>query len=88
VHLIPGGLPHRILADMADLTKPYPLPFHMRGDDQKLPGQKSSMVKRVVMSLIEASHYFKTNREGRKKVSPSICGSEQGLSGQLIPIHR
>ena len=27
VHLIPGGLPHRILANMADSEKPYPLPF-------------------------------------------------------------
>src|SRR5581483_10475840 len=27
VNLIPGGLPHRVLADMADLKKPYPLPF-------------------------------------------------------------
>ncbi|TMA07348.1 MAG: ABC transporter substrate-binding protein, partial [Deltaproteobacteria bacterium] len=27
VHLIPGGLPHRILANMGDLPKPYSLPF-------------------------------------------------------------
>ncbi|MGH7929275.1 MAG: ABC transporter substrate-binding protein, partial [Candidatus Binatia bacterium] len=27
IHLIPGGLPHRVLADMADFPKPYPLPF-------------------------------------------------------------
>jgi ABC-type nitrate/sulfonate/bicarbonate transport system substrate-binding protein len=68
VHLIPGGLPHRILADMADLPKPYPLPFICAVTTKSYLAKNRSVVKRVVMALIEASHYFKTNREGTQKI--------------------
>ena len=68
VNLIPGGLPHRILADMADLKKPYPLPFICAVTTKCYLAKNRSVVKRVVMSLIEASHYFKTNREGSQKI--------------------
>jgi NitT/TauT family transport system substrate-binding protein len=63
VHLIPGGLPHRILADMADLPKPYPLPFICAVTTKSYLAKKRDTVKKVVMSLIVASHFFKTNRE-------------------------
>ena len=68
VHLIPGGLPHRILADMADLPKPYPMPFICAVTTKSYLAKKRDTVKKVVMSLIEASHYFKTNREGTQKI--------------------
>jgi len=68
VHLIPGGLPHRILANMADFKKPYPMPFICAVTTKSFLAKNRSVVKRVVMSLIEASHYFKTNREGTQKV--------------------
>jgi NitT/TauT family transport system substrate-binding protein len=68
VHLIPGGLPHRILADMADLPKPYPLPFICAVTTKSFLAKKRDTVKRVLMSLIEASHYFKTNKEGTQKI--------------------
>jgi NitT/TauT family transport system substrate-binding protein len=68
VNLIPGGLPHRILADMADLKKPYPLPFICAVTTKSYLAKNRSIVKRVVMSLIEASHYFKTNKEGSQKI--------------------
>ena len=68
VHLIPGGLPHRILADMADLPKPYPLPFICAVTTKSYLAKKRDTVKKVVMSLIEASHYFKTNREGTQRI--------------------
>ena len=68
VNLIPGGLPHRILADMADLKKPYPLPFICAVTTKSYLAKSRSIVKRVVMSLIEASHYFKTNKEGSQKI--------------------
>jgi NitT/TauT family transport system substrate-binding protein len=68
VNLIPGGLPHRILADMADLKKPYPLPFICAVTTKSYLAKNRSVVKRVVMSLIEASHYFKTNKEGTQKI--------------------
>jgi len=68
VHLIPGGLPHRVLADMADLPKPYPLPFICAVTTKSYLAKKRDTVKKVVMALIEASHYFKTNREGTQKI--------------------
>jgi NitT/TauT family transport system substrate-binding protein len=68
VNLIPGGLPHRILADMADLKKPYPLPFICAVTSKSYLAKNRSVVKRVMMALIEASHYFKTNKEGAQKI--------------------
>ena len=68
VHLIPGGLPHRILASMGDLKKPYPLPFICAVTTKSYLAKNRSTVKRVVMALIEATHFFKTNKEGSQKI--------------------
>jgi NitT/TauT family transport system substrate-binding protein len=68
VHLIPGGLPHRILADMADLEKPYKLPFICAVTTKSYLAKKRDVVKRILMALIEASHYFKTNKAGTQKI--------------------
>lgn len=68
VHLIPGGLPHRVLADMADLKKPYPLPFICAVTTKSYLAKNRSVVKRVLMSLIEGAHYFKTNKDGTQKI--------------------
>jgi NitT/TauT family transport system substrate-binding protein len=68
VELIPGGLPHRILANMADLPKPYPLPFICAATTKSYVAKKRDTVKKVLMALIEASHYFKTNKEGTQKI--------------------
>ncbi len=68
VDLIPGGLPHRILANMADLPKPYPLPFICAATTKSYVAKKRDTVKKVLMALIEASHYFKTNKEGTQKI--------------------
>jgi NitT/TauT family transport system substrate-binding protein len=68
VYLIPGGLPHRILANMSDLKKPYPLPFICAVTTKSYLAKNRSVVKRVMMALIEASNYFKTNKEGALKI--------------------
>jgi NitT/TauT family transport system substrate-binding protein len=68
VNLIPGGLPHRVLADMADLPKPYPLPFICAVTTKSYLARNRPIVKRVLMSLIEGAHYFKTNKEGTQKI--------------------
>jgi NitT/TauT family transport system substrate-binding protein len=68
VHLIPGGLPHRILANMADLKTPYPLPFICAVTTKSYLAKNRSVVRRVMMALIEATHYFKTNKEGTQKI--------------------
>jgi NitT/TauT family transport system substrate-binding protein len=68
VELIPGGLPHRILANMGDLSTPYPLPFICAATTKSYIAKKRDTVKKVLMGLIEASHYFKTNKEGTQKI--------------------
>jgi NitT/TauT family transport system substrate-binding protein len=68
VHLIPGGLPHRVLANMADLERPYPLPFICAVTTKSYLAKKRDTVKRVVMALVETAHYFKTNKEGTQRI--------------------
>ncbi len=68
VYLIPGGLRHRILANMADLEKPYPLPFICAVTAKSYLAKKRDTVKKVLMALIEATHYFKTNKEGTQRI--------------------
>jgi ABC-type nitrate/sulfonate/bicarbonate transport system substrate-binding protein len=68
VHLTPASVPYRILANMADLKKPYPLPFICAVTTKSYLAKNRGIVKRVMMSLIEGSHYFKTNKEGAQKI--------------------
>jgi ABC-type nitrate/sulfonate/bicarbonate transport system substrate-binding protein len=68
VHLIPGGLPHRILVDMADFPKPYPLPFICAVTTKSYLAKNRPIVKKGVMALVEAAHYLKTNKEGAQKI--------------------
>ena len=68
VNLIPGGLPHRILANMADFEKPYALPFICSVTTKNYLAKKRDVVKKTIMSLIEAAHYFKTNKIGTQKI--------------------
>jgi NitT/TauT family transport system substrate-binding protein len=68
VNLIPGGLPHRVLADMSDLPKPYPLPFICAVTTKSFLAKRRPIVKRTVMALIEAAHFFKNNKEATQKI--------------------
>jgi ABC-type nitrate/sulfonate/bicarbonate transport system substrate-binding protein len=53
---------------MGDLPKPYPLPFICAVTTKSYLAKKRDTVKRVLMALIEATHYFKTNKEGTQKI--------------------
>ena len=68
VNLIPGGLPHRVLADMADLPKPYPLPFICAVTTKSFLAKNRATVKKTVMALIETAHFFKNNKEATQKI--------------------
>jgi NitT/TauT family transport system substrate-binding protein len=68
VHLIPGGLPHRILANMADSEKPYPLPFICAVTTKRYLARNRPVIKRAVMALIETGHFFKTNKDATQKL--------------------
>src|SRR5215475_6489538 len=79
VNLIPGGLPHRILADMADLTKPYPLPFICAVTTKSFLAKRRPTVKKTVMALIETAHFFKNNKEATQKiVAKYLRGANKG----------
>jgi NitT/TauT family transport system substrate-binding protein len=68
VYLIPGGLPHRVLANMADQAKPYPLPFICAVTTKSYLAKNRPVVKRAVMALIETAHFFKNNKEATQKI--------------------
>jgi NitT/TauT family transport system substrate-binding protein len=68
INLVPGGLPHRVLADMADLPKPYQIPFICAVTTKTYLVKQRPTVKKVVMALIEAGHFFKNNKEGAQTI--------------------
>src|SRR5499426_584068 len=68
VKLVPGGLPHRILADMGDLPKPYPFPFICAVTTKSFLAKRRPTVKKAVMALIETAHFFKNNKEATQKI--------------------
>jgi NitT/TauT family transport system substrate-binding protein len=68
VYLIPGGLPHRVLANMADQAIPYPLPFICAVTTKSYLAKNRPVVKRAVMALIETAHFFKNNKEATQKI--------------------
>jgi ABC-type nitrate/sulfonate/bicarbonate transport system substrate-binding protein len=53
---------------MADLEKPYPLPFICAVTTKSYLAKKRPVVKRAVMALIETGHCFKTNKEATQKL--------------------
>jgi NitT/TauT family transport system substrate-binding protein len=68
VHLTGKLTPYRILVNMADLEKPYPLPFICAVTTKSYLAKKRDTAKRIIMAMIEASHYFKTNKEETQKI--------------------
>ena len=68
VHLTGKLVPYRILVNMADIEKRYPLPFICAVTTKSYLAKKRDAAKRVMMAMIEAGHYFKTNREGTQRI--------------------
>jgi NitT/TauT family transport system substrate-binding protein len=67
VHLT-KGMPFRILISTADFHKRFDFPFICATTTKSyLSGHRDS-VKKVLMALIEATHYFKTHKEESKKI--------------------
>src|SRR5262245_66689375 len=51
-----------------DLKDPPPFPWICAVTTKSYIAKKRENVKKVVMSLIEATHFFKTNKEQAKKI--------------------
>jgi len=68
IHLLGTAIPHRILLSMSDLAKPPAFPWVCVSTTKRYLPTKRDTVKRLVMALIEAAHYFKTDKEGAQRI--------------------
>ena len=62
------GMPYRVLTSTADSAKPYPFP-HICATTAKtyLAGNRPT-VKKLLMALIDAAHFFRTHKDESKKL--------------------
>jgi NitT/TauT family transport system substrate-binding protein len=61
------GMPHRILVSMGDLPNPFPFPYVCVTTTKSYLASNRAAVKKIMMALIDATHFFKTQKEESKK---------------------
>jgi len=62
------GMPHRVLISTADFQKRFDFPFICATTTKSFLSSRRETVKRVIMGLIEATHFFKTRKEESKRI--------------------
>lgn len=62
------GMPHRVLITMSDLQKRFPFPYVAVTATKSWVASNRDAAKRIMMALIEATHFFKTRKEESKKI--------------------
>ena len=62
------GMPHKVLISTADLPKRFDFPYICANTTRSFLSAQRETVRRVVMALIEATHFFKTRKEETKKI--------------------
>jgi ABC-type nitrate/sulfonate/bicarbonate transport system substrate-binding protein len=62
------GMPHKVLISTADLPKRFDFPYICANTTRNFLSSQRETVRRVVMALIDATHYFKTRKEETKKI--------------------
>jgi NitT/TauT family transport system substrate-binding protein len=62
------GMPHRVLISTADFKKRFEFPYICATTSKSYLAAHRDTVKRVMMALIESTHYFKTHKEESKKI--------------------
>jgi len=67
IHLA-KGMPHRILVSTADFKERFEFPFICATTTKSYLSKNKDTVKKVLMSLIESTHFFKTRKEETKKI--------------------
>jgi len=67
VHLT-HGMPHRVLASTADFPRGFPFPYVCPTASKGFLKSNRDTMKRLLMALIEATHFFKTRKEESKKI--------------------
>jgi ABC-type nitrate/sulfonate/bicarbonate transport system substrate-binding protein len=68
LQLVGKAVPHKVLLTMSDLPKPPAFPWVCASTTKKFLRSNRDIAKRFVTALIEATRYFKTDREGTQKV--------------------
>jgi ABC-type nitrate/sulfonate/bicarbonate transport system substrate-binding protein len=68
IHLVGKAVSHKVLISMADLQKPPAFPWVCAATTKSFLAKKRDTVKRFVMALIEATHYFKSDKAGTQKI--------------------
>lgn len=62
------GMAHRIMITTADFQKRFEFPYICANTTRSYLTKQRETVKRVVMALIEATHFFKTRKDETKKI--------------------
>jgi ABC-type nitrate/sulfonate/bicarbonate transport system substrate-binding protein len=62
------GMPHRVLISTADFQKRFDFPYICVTTTKSFLSSRRETTKRVIMALIEATHFFKTRKEESKKI--------------------
>jgi len=67
IHLA-KGMAHRVLTSTADFPKPYPFPYICATTTKSYLASNRPTVKKLLMALTDAAHFFKTRKEESKKI--------------------
>jgi NitT/TauT family transport system substrate-binding protein len=85
IHLA-KGIPHRVLITTAELPKRLPFPYVCVTTTKSYLASNRETVKRILMALIEATHFFKTRKEESKRLLAKYSkqNSEAFLEGSYL----
>jgi ABC-type nitrate/sulfonate/bicarbonate transport system substrate-binding protein len=67
IHLA-QGMPHRVLVSTADFPKGFAFPYVCPTTSKSYLKSSRDAMKRLLMALIEATHFYKTHKEESKKI--------------------
>ena len=62
------GMPYRVLTSTADSPKPYPFPHICATTTKTYLAVNRPTVKKLLMALIDAAHFFRTHKDESKKL--------------------
>lgn len=62
------GMPHRVLISTADFKERFDFPYICPTTTRRYLSERRDTVKRIIMALIEATHFFKTHKAESKKI--------------------
>jgi NitT/TauT family transport system substrate-binding protein len=70
------GIPHRVLISTADFPKTFPFPYACPTTTKSFLAGNRETIRRIMMALIEATHFFKTRKDESKKILAKYARQE------------